>query len=205
MKDEDWTRSPARGGVHQGHRTDHETRPASSSREGTLGPGPALPRQGWYHCHRRIRKTDNNRIARVCGATIVNRIEEIQDTDIGTAAGLFEVRKIGDEYFSFIEECKDPKACTILLRGVKDVYEIERNLQDAMQTARNVLTEPMLLPGGGAVEMHVARAERHAPTSPALLSGPSPPSATPSRLSRTCARTVVVTSCALCQAAIPPR
>jgi T-complex protein 1 subunit gamma len=42
-----------------------------------------------------------------------------------------QVRKIGDEYFTFIEECKDPKACTILLRGAsKDVLnEVERNLQ----------------------------------------------------------------------------
>ena len=109
---------------------------------------------------RRIRKTDNNRIAKVCGATIVNRVEEISDSDIGTLAGKFEVRKIGDEYFTFIEECQNPKACTILLRGAsKDVLnEIERNLQDAMQTARNVLTEPLLLPGGGAVEMHIAQA-----------------------------------------------
>ena len=86
--------------------------------------------------------------------------EEITEADIGTKAGLFEVRKIGDEYFTFIEECKEPKACTILLRGAsKDVLnEIERNLQDAMQTARNVLTEPLLLPGGGAVEMHIAQA-----------------------------------------------
>ena len=109
---------------------------------------------------RRLRKTDNNRIARVTGATICNRVEEITEADIGTDAGLFEVRKIGDEYFTFIEECKKPKACTILLRGAsKDVLnEIERNLQDAMQTARNVLCEPLLLPGGGAVEMHVAQA-----------------------------------------------
>ena len=42
-------------------------------------------------CIRRVRKTDNNRIARVCGATIVSRSDEIQDTDIGTGCGLFEV------------------------------------------------------------------------------------------------------------------
>ena len=87
---------------------------------------------------RRIRKTDNNRISKVCGATICNRIEEVTDADIGTLAGKFEIRKIGDEYFTFIEECQEPKACTILLRGAsKDVLnEIERNLQDAMQTVR---------------------------------------------------------------------
>jgi T-complex protein 1 subunit gamma len=38
-------------------------------------------------------------------------------------------------YFAFLEQCKDPKACTVLLRGAsKDVLnEMERNLQDAIQ------------------------------------------------------------------------
>jgi T-complex protein 1 subunit gamma len=46
---------------------------------------------------RRLRKSDNNRVARACGATIVSRTDEIQESDIGTGCGLFEVRKIGDE------------------------------------------------------------------------------------------------------------
>jgi T-complex protein 1 subunit gamma len=46
---------------------------------------------------RRLRKTDNNRVSRATGATIVNRPDEIQESDIGTGCGLFEVRKIGDE------------------------------------------------------------------------------------------------------------
>jgi T-complex protein 1 subunit gamma len=107
---------------------------------------------------RRLRKTDNNRVARACGATIVSRTDEIQESDIGTGCGLFEVRKLGDEYFTFLEECKDPKACTILLRGgSKDVLnEVERNLSDAMQVVRNVVFEPRLLMGGGATEMAIA-------------------------------------------------
>ncbi|XP_048584096.1 T-complex protein 1 subunit gamma [Nematostella vectensis] len=109
---------------------------------------------------RRVRKTDNNRIARACGATIVNRTEELKEEDIGTGAGLFEVNKFGDEYFTFITECKNPKACTILLRGAsKDVLnEVERNLQDAMNVARNVIVDPRLVPGGGACEMALAHA-----------------------------------------------
>ena len=57
-----------------------------------------------------------------------------------------------------MEECKEPKACTILLRGgSKDfLNEVERNLQDAMQVARNVVFEPKLLPGGGATEMAIS-------------------------------------------------
>jgi len=46
---------------------------------------------------RRIRKTDNLRIARVCGATICNRPEELEDKDVGTKCGLFDIKKIGDE------------------------------------------------------------------------------------------------------------
>ncbi|XKL67933.1 hypothetical protein PGB90_003424 [Kerria lacca] len=109
---------------------------------------------------RRLRKSDNNRIARACGATIVNRTDELKEEDIGTGAGLFEIKKIGDEYFCYITECKDPKACTILLRGAsKDVLmETERNLQDALHVARNIMLNPKLVPGGGAVEMAVSRA-----------------------------------------------
>jgi len=109
---------------------------------------------------RRLRKTDNNRVARAVGATIVSRTDEIQESDIGLGCGLFEVRKIGDEYFCFLEECKNPKACTILLRGgSKDVLnEIERNIQDAMQVAKNIILEPKLLPGGGATEMTISQA-----------------------------------------------
>lgn len=110
-------------------------------------------------CLRRLKKTDNIRVGRVSGATIVNRVEELREEDIGTNAGLFEVRKIGDEYFSYIVQCKNPKACTVLLRGPsKDILnEVERNLQDAMCVCRNVMLDPLLVPGGGAVEMAVGK------------------------------------------------
>ncbi|XP_017488455.1 PREDICTED: T-complex protein 1 subunit gamma [Rhagoletis zephyria] len=108
---------------------------------------------------RRLRKTDNLRIARACGATIVNRTEELTEKDVGTGAGLFEIKKFGDEYFTFITNCKDPKACTILLRGAsKDILnETERNLQDALHVARNLIIEPRLVAGGGAIEMAVSQ------------------------------------------------
>lgn len=107
---------------------------------------------------RRVRKTDNNRIARATGATIINRVEDIQESDVGTRCGLFEIEKIGDEYFTFLTKCEDPKACTVLLRGPsKDVLnEVERNLQDAMGVARNVMFHSRLSPGGGATEMAVS-------------------------------------------------
>ncbi|EEB08414.1 chaperonin-containing T-complex gamma subunit Cct3 [Schizosaccharomyces japonicus yFS275] len=107
---------------------------------------------------RRVRKSDNNRIARACGANIVNRVDDLKDKDVGSGCGLFYIDKIGDEYFTFLTGCKNPKACTILLRGPsKDIInEVERNLQDAMGVARNVFFHPKLSPGGGATEMAVS-------------------------------------------------
>jgi len=109
---------------------------------------------------RRARKNDNLRIARATGATICHRTDEIQEADIGTGCGLFEVKKIGDEYFSYFVDCKNPKACTIVLRGAnKEVLnEIERNLADAMSVVRNVFLDPRLVPGGGAIETAIATA-----------------------------------------------
>jgi len=117
-----------------------------------------LLKHGNVSCVRRVRKTDNNRIARVCGATICNRPEELQEADVGKACGSFEVKKLGDDYFTYMTDCKDPKACSIILRGAsKDVLnEIERNLHDALGVARNVMNNPKLVPGGGALEMELA-------------------------------------------------
>lgn len=107
---------------------------------------------------RRLRKTDNNRAAKACGATVVSRIEELKKADVGTGAGLFEIRKIGDDYYTFIIGCKEPKACTILLRGgSRDVLmEVERNLEDAMAVARNIFVSSKMVSGGGSIEMAVA-------------------------------------------------
>ncbi|BEJ11003.1 hypothetical protein CspHIS471_0104250 [Cutaneotrichosporon sp. HIS471] len=124
---------------------------------------------------RRVRKSDNNRIARAVGATVVNRVEDIRDSDVGTGCGLFHIEKLGDEYFTFLDECKSPKACTILLRGPsKDILnEIDRNLADAMSVARNVVFNPLLAPGGGATEMAISVAlENKAKTLPGVAGAP---------------------------------
>lgn len=126
-------------------------------------------------CFRRVKKTDQNRLARLTGATIVNRCEELTANDVGSRCKLFRVEKIADDYWSefSVEDIKAettfeaamaaadkaPGACTVLLRGgTKDsLNEVERNLHDALNVARNILLDPKLLPGGGATEMELSR------------------------------------------------
>jgi chaperonin GroEL (HSP60 family) len=56
----------------------------------TLSNAPTL-------CIRRVRKTDSSRIALAVGATIVNRVEDVREGDVGTQCRSFKVEKIGDE------------------------------------------------------------------------------------------------------------
>jgi len=46
---------------------------------------------------RRVRKSDNNCIALAVGGTIVNRVEDLHESDIGTKCSLFNIEKIVDE------------------------------------------------------------------------------------------------------------
>merc|ERR1719223_296917 len=57
-------------------------------------------------CIRRIRKTDNNRIARVTGAHICNRTEELSESMVGTRCGKFTIKRISEEYFAYLTECQ---------------------------------------------------------------------------------------------------
>lgn len=106
-----------------------------------------------------MKKADNIRLASCTGARIVNRLDDLQEKDIGTHAGAYELRKYGDEFFVFIHECDETAgACTILLRGAsKDsLLEVERNLMDALAVCRNLLLNPKGVIGGGAFEMELS-------------------------------------------------
>jgi len=107
---------------------------------------------------RRVRKPDLVRISKATGATTITRCDLATEKDVGTNCDLFEIRKIGDEYYSYFEGCKDAKACTIVLRGGSDdvLREMERNLNDATAVARNIMKDPRVVPGGGATEMAMA-------------------------------------------------
>jgi thermosome len=97
-------------------------------------------------------------VAKATGGKVINNINELSPSDLGTAERV-EVRKVAEHEFIFIEGCKDPKAITIFLRGgTKDILEeLERSMDDAIGVLRDIVEEPAILPGGGAVEMEVSR------------------------------------------------
>jgi thermosome len=110
---------------------------------------------------RRIKKSDMEKISKATGAKIVNNINNITSEDLGLA-GLVEQRKIADEDYIFIEDCKNPKAVSVMIRGGTNqiIDEAERAFHDALCVVRNLVRVPKVVYGGGAAEIEIARALR---------------------------------------------
>lgn len=108
---------------------------------------------------RRIKKTDAIRLSKATGATIVNRLEDLDVKHVGTKCQLFEYIKHGEEYYSQFIKCIKPKSCSVIIRGpTRDIMnELERNFYDAIKVTRNLIMSPKLVPGGGCVEMNISK------------------------------------------------
>jgi thermosome len=106
---------------------------------------------------RRVKESDMKKLASATGGKIQTSLEEIAAQDLGKA-GLVEERKIGGEEMIFVEDCQNPKAVSILLRGGTDhvVDELERGMHDALKVVAVALEDGKYVAGGGAAEIELA-------------------------------------------------
>lgn len=106
---------------------------------------------------RRVKKSDMDKLAKATGAKVVTRTEDLTPKDLGAAGQVKEVR-IGDEEMTFVEDCKNPKAVTILVRGGSEhiVDEAERALEDAIGTVTASVEDGKIVAGGGSPEIEVS-------------------------------------------------
>jgi thermosome len=102
---------------------------------------------------RRIKESDMYKLSRATGARIVNNLDELSANDLGYAK-VVEERKVETDKWVFIEECKNPKSVSILVRGGSQrvVDEAERSVHDAIMAVKDVVEYPYVLVGGGAPE-----------------------------------------------------
>jgi thermosome len=107
---------------------------------------------------RRVKKSDMDKLAKATGARVVNSIDELEAGDLGSA-GLVEELKLAGEEMLFVRDCKNPKAVSLLIRGGTEhvVDEAQRAMEDAVLGLISALEVGRVVPGGGAVEIELAR------------------------------------------------
>ncbi len=106
---------------------------------------------------RRVKKSDMEKLARATNAKIINNLEELSKSDLGKA-GLVEGRRVNDEEMTYVTDCINPKAVTILLRGGTEhvVDEVERAMKDALGDISATLKTGKAVGGAGSVEIELS-------------------------------------------------
>ena len=109
-----------------------------------------LAKEGIYSV-RRAKKSDMEKLAKATGAKIIGNLDSLTSKDLGYA-GVVEEKKIGDDKMTFITECKNPKAVSILIRGTTEhvIDELERGLHDALSVVAVAIEDGKMTAGGGA-------------------------------------------------------
>jgi thermosome len=106
---------------------------------------------------RRIKESDMSKLAKATGGRIVGSVNDLNDTDLGSAQNV-EEKRIEEDNWVFIEGCKNPKAISILIRGGSQrvIDEADRSMHDALMVVKDVIEKPQIVYGGGAPEAYVA-------------------------------------------------
>jgi len=106
---------------------------------------------------RRVQKSDMERIAKAVSGKIVSNIRDIE-LGLGSAELVEEV-KVGDNSYTYVRGCKNPRAVTLLLRaGSSHVLdEVERAVKDGLGDVITAFRYGKAVPGGGAVEIELSK------------------------------------------------
>ena len=107
---------------------------------------------------RRVKQSDMEKLARATGGKLVTDLDDLKLEDLGMA-GIVEERKMGEDKMIFVEKCKAPHSVAVLIRAGLErmVDEAERAMHDALSVVSDVIENNKIVPGGGAVEVEIAK------------------------------------------------
>lgn len=116
-----------------------------------------LAKEKIYAC-RRVARSDMEKISKATGGKIISNLDELNPFELGNAELVEEVRH-GDDVLTYIRGCENPKALTILVHGGTEhvIEEVKRAVRDGLGDVACVLESGLVVPGGGAIEIELAK------------------------------------------------
>ena len=120
-----------------------------------------LAKEKIYACSR-VARSDMEKISKATNGKIVSNLNELNSFELGNAQIIEEV-KHSEDVLTYIKGCKNPKALTILIHGGTEhvIDEVERAIKDGLRDVISSLETGLVVPGGGAIEIEIARRLRH--------------------------------------------
>ncbi len=106
---------------------------------------------------RRAKRRNMERLQLCCGGVAQNSVDDLTPDVLGYAGLVYE-HTLGEEKYTFVEECKDPKSVTILIKGpnAHTMSQIQDAVRDGLRSVKNAIEDTTLIAGGGAFEISAA-------------------------------------------------
>lgn len=127
---------------------------------------------------RRAKRRNMERLQLCCGGIAQNSVDDLTPDVLGYAGLVYE-HTLGEEKFTFVEEVKEPKSVTLLIKGeccyergsrlaltgtdfvwtgpnAHTINQIQDAVRDGLRSVKNAVEDTTLVPGGGAFEIACA-------------------------------------------------
>lgn len=103
---------------------------------------------------RRAKRRNMERVTLACGGQALNSVDEMTPDCLGHAGLVYEY-VLGEEKYTFIEDCKHPQSVTLLMRGPNKhtLTQIKDAINDGLRAIKNTLDDECVIPGAGAFEI----------------------------------------------------
>merc|ERR1712012_682838 len=103
---------------------------------------------------RRAKRRNMERLVLACGGTAMNSVDELDETCLGSAGLVYE-HVLGENKFTFVEQCANPLSVTILMKGPNKhtLTQVKDAVRDGLRAVKNALEDGFVVPGAGAYEV----------------------------------------------------
>ncbi|KAH7157138.1 TCP-1/cpn60 chaperonin family-domain-containing protein [Dactylonectria macrodidyma] len=106
---------------------------------------------------RRAKRRNMERLQLVCGGIAQNSVEDLTEEALGWAGLVYE-QTLGEEKFTFVEEVKDPKSVTLMIKGPNQhtIAQVTDAVRDGLRSVYNMIVDGSVVPGAGAFQVACA-------------------------------------------------
>jgi T-complex protein 1 subunit zeta len=107
--------------------------------------------------NRRAKRRNMERLQLVCGGTSQNSVDDMTPDVLGWAGLVYE-HQLGEEKYTFVEDVKEPKSVTLLIKGPNShtISQIKDAVRDGLRSVYNMIVDGSVVPGAGAFQIACA-------------------------------------------------
>jgi len=106
---------------------------------------------------RRAKRRNMERLQLICGGTAQNSVDDLSPDILGWAGLVYE-HQLGEEKYTFIEDVKEAKSVTLLIKGpnAHTITQIKDAVRDGLRSVYNMIVDGCVVPGAGAFQVACA-------------------------------------------------